>query len=86
MWDLIVSVPDHCLSFYLTEVACQRFVLVVFLLLFVLSNLCATPTSAIMVRHDREQYRQKERQVIIHYRWGSPVRKCLSFLYCSIPS
>ena len=30
MWDLIVSVPDHCLSFYLTEVACQRFVLVVF--------------------------------------------------------
>ena len=23
MWDLIVSVPDHCLSFYLVEVGDQ---------------------------------------------------------------
>ena len=22
MWDLIVSVPDHCLSFYFAEVCC----------------------------------------------------------------
>ena len=22
MWDLIVSVPDHCLSFYFTKYAC----------------------------------------------------------------
>ena len=22
MWDLIVSVPDHCLSFYFTELIC----------------------------------------------------------------
>ena len=21
MWDLIVSVPDHCLSFYFTEIS-----------------------------------------------------------------
>ena len=31
---------------------------------FFLSNLCATPTSAIMVRHDRMQYREKERDII----------------------
>ena len=24
MWDLIVSVPDHCLSFYFTRVMCQK--------------------------------------------------------------
>ena len=23
MWDLIVSVPDHCLSFYLSSRACH---------------------------------------------------------------
>ena len=23
MWDLIVSVPDHCLSFYFSEVGCS---------------------------------------------------------------
>ena len=28
MWDLIVSVPDHCLSFYLTlEVVCGMIVI-----------------------------------------------------------
>ena len=25
MWDLIVSVPDHCLSFYLDTLKTQRF-------------------------------------------------------------
>ena len=43
MWDLIVSVPDHCLSFYflstfsllffsdLLEVYCQEFVYIIYL-------------------------------------------------------
>ena len=25
MWDLIVSVPDHCLSFYFDHVECQKY-------------------------------------------------------------
>ena len=25
MWDLIVSVPDHCLSFYFTDRACESY-------------------------------------------------------------
>ena len=29
---------------------------------FLLSNLCATPTPAMMVRHDRVQYREKDRK------------------------
>ena len=24
MWDLIVSVPDHCLSFYFVPIFCSR--------------------------------------------------------------
>ena len=24
MWDLIVSVPDHCLSFYFPEISCAE--------------------------------------------------------------
>ena len=45
----------------LTEVALTNVCIVIFFL-FVLSNLCATPTPAIMVRHDRVQYREKERK------------------------
>ena len=25
IWDLIVSVPDHCLSFYFLNFSCQRY-------------------------------------------------------------
>ena len=35
MWDLIVSVPDHCLSFYLTRVASVFLIFELTLLLFV---------------------------------------------------
>ena len=52
---------------------------------FFFSNLCATPTPAMMVRHDRVQYREKERkEEVIHYliketetgQWSS-LFKCL---------
>ena len=26
MWDLIVSVPDHCLSFYFTQIGLVKYV------------------------------------------------------------
>ena len=58
MWDLIVSVPDHCLSFYFVkDLYCY-----LFLVFFFLSNLCATPTPAIMVGHDQVQYQEKQRK------------------------
>ena len=25
IWELVVSVPDHCLSFYLLNFSCQRY-------------------------------------------------------------
>ena len=34
MWDLIVSVPDHCLSFYLFKMFVLFVVVVVFFLFF----------------------------------------------------
>ena len=45
----------------LSEVALSKICIVIFLLVFFFSNLCATPTPAIVVRHARVQYRKKER-------------------------
>ena len=38
MWDLIVSVPDHCLSFYFLYVVCAFIVLYLQCLFICLSN------------------------------------------------
>ena len=34
MWDLIVSVPDHCLSFYFTTDSCSKSVFLVWMYVF----------------------------------------------------
>ena len=42
MWDLIVSVPDHCLSFYFVDFTTGRFMLspaLLFVLVFIQSCL-----------------------------------------------
>ena len=57
-----------CLSIVLTEVALSKFCIIIFFscffffFFFFLRNLCVTPTPAMMVRHDREQYREKGRK------------------------
>ena len=43
-----------------------------FLVCFVLSNLCATPTPVMMVKHDRVQYREKDRKKVT-LRVGGPL-------------
>ena len=42
---------------FVKDLYCYRFPV------FVLSNLCATSTPAMMVRHDRVLYREKERKM-----------------------
>ena len=53
MWDLIISVPDHCLSFYFTCIICVRYFNVIY----------HTSHLPITRMRNRDQYRMSIRGV-----------------------